>query len=93
MPIYEFQCETCGAFDAVYRMTRVPQTCKCPSCAQEAQRLFSTAGLSRANSSQARAIDDATRTAHAPDVVANTPRHANSVGVTHDPRHAKLPRP
>lgn len=97
MPVYEFRCEACGPFDAHHAMAQVPRAQACPACGADARRVFSAVGLSRANSPRARAIDDAARTADAPDVVRSVPRQAGAPGaaprVSRDPRHAKLPRP
>lgn len=97
MPVYEFRCEACGPFDAHHAMAQVPRAQQCPACGADSRRVFSAVGLSRANSPRARAIDDAARTADAPDVVRSVPRQAGTprpaTGVTRDPRHLKLPRP
>ncbi|OXS83104.1 FmdB family zinc ribbon protein [Kocuria marina] len=94
MPVYEFRCEACGPFDAHHAMAQVPRSQDCPVCGANARRVFSAVGLSRANSARARVIDDAARTADAPDVVRSLPRQPGAApAVTRDPRHAKLPRP
>ena len=97
MPVYEFRCEACGPFEAHHAMTDVPRSRECPGCGTTARRVFSVAGLSRANSPRARAIDDAARSAEAPDVVRSVPRQKGGRGappaVSRDPRHLKLPRP
>ena len=96
MPVYEFRCPVCGPFDAHHSMAQVPRTRECPACGAASRRVFSAVGLSRANSPRSRAIDDAARTADAPDVVRSVPRSsgaAPAAPVSRDPRHAKLPRP
>jgi putative FmdB family regulatory protein len=40
MPIYEYKCPTCGAFDAQQRIT-APALQACPTCGARVERLIS----------------------------------------------------
>jgi putative FmdB family regulatory protein len=40
MPIYEYQCEKCGTFEATQRITENPLN-KCPSCKGKVKKLIS----------------------------------------------------
>lgn len=41
MPLYEFQCETCGYFEQWRSMSNATHPMPCPSCQQIAKRIFS----------------------------------------------------
>jgi putative FmdB family regulatory protein len=45
MPLYEFCCETCGPFEYWRPMRESSDPMLCPSCHEEAQRIFSPPGL------------------------------------------------
>ena len=93
MPIYEFRCTQCGDFEATHPMSTAPKKQPCPVCGEDARKLFSPANLSTLNSSRARAIDSAARTAETPDVVSGPVGRGRPIPTTNDPRHLKLPRP
>ncbi|MGH7855220.1 MAG: FmdB family zinc ribbon protein [Candidatus Binatia bacterium] len=40
MPIYEYQCQKCGTFEATQRITEKPLT-KCPTCKNKVRKLIS----------------------------------------------------
>jgi putative FmdB family regulatory protein len=40
MPIYEYECQKCGTFEATQRITEKPLT-KCPTCKAKVKRLIS----------------------------------------------------
>jgi putative FmdB family regulatory protein len=40
MPIYEYQCEHCGVFEEMQRITDPPLT-RCPTCKRKVRRLIS----------------------------------------------------
>lgn len=95
MPLYEFRCPSCGVFEAMHPMSEVPGSRPCRNCSETAARVFSPVGLSALGSDRAKAIGDAERSAHEPDVVSHVPNSpgASSPRATQDPRHLKLPRP
>jgi putative FmdB family regulatory protein len=43
MPVYEYQCETCGPFTALRPMKEYEQPCECPDCGHAAPRVLLTA--------------------------------------------------
>ena len=95
MPTYSFRCEAGCLFDATFRMAEVPAQTVCRECGAEATRVITTPHLSAAGTSAFRMIDSAARSAHEPPVVTSLPKsgRARTQRVTHNPLHAKLPRP
>lgn len=45
MPLYEFNCETCGTFEKFRSMSEASEPMLCPTCEAEAKRIYSVAGL------------------------------------------------
>jgi putative FmdB family regulatory protein len=45
MPLYEFQCETCGPFEQWRTLAETSNPMLCPSCQSVAKRLFSPPSL------------------------------------------------
>lgn len=43
MPTYEYQCDTCGQFDAIRAIARRNDPCNCPACGAPATRVILTA--------------------------------------------------
>ena len=43
MPIYEYQCQKCGTFEATQRITDKPLA-KCPTCKGKVKKLISNIG-------------------------------------------------
>jgi putative FmdB family regulatory protein len=41
MPLYEFECDSCGVFEAWRTIAQRDQAPACPTCAAETQRVFS----------------------------------------------------
>jgi putative FmdB family regulatory protein len=39
MPVYDYECEICGAFEAVRRMAERDAPAACPACGDIAQRV------------------------------------------------------
>ncbi len=52
MPIYEYQCESCGArFDKLVRSTQAPLTVQCPQCgSQDCRKTLSLFGTTTGSS-------------------------------------------
>ncbi|GAB3125984.1 zinc ribbon domain-containing protein [Tsukamurella serpentis] len=105
MPTYEFRCARCGTFDAVYRMSDLPDAATC-SCGRSAARVMTAPRLGHGRSGAMRLLDATSATANRPDVVGAVPGrtasgdHRRFSGPTPgrspappDPRHARLPRP
>ena len=68
MPIYGFTCEACGAFDVVRPVAEAAAPARCPSCGEEARRVFSPPGLRRIAQPLRSALDLEERSAHEPDL-------------------------
>jgi putative FmdB family regulatory protein len=47
MPLYEYECGTCGTFDQRRAMSEASAPINCPVCQSEARRVFSLPGLYR----------------------------------------------
>jgi putative FmdB family regulatory protein len=45
MPLYEFDCKTCGNFEKFRTMSEASKPMLCPTCQTEAKRIYSVAGL------------------------------------------------
>jgi putative FmdB family regulatory protein len=70
MAVYAFRCEACGAFDVVRPMAEASAPAQCPSCGDEARRVYSPPGLALVAAPLRRALDTEQKSAHEPDVVA-----------------------
>lgn len=67
MPVYDYQCDTCGPFEALAPMSKCADPCACPECATEAPRVMLTApNLSGMSSSRRRAFETNERSADSP---------------------------
>ena len=94
MPTYEFRCDSCGPFDAVFSMSTVPQATAC-RCGASARRGITAPRLGSGASGAMRLLDATKATAERPAVVgapAGRPRTTGAAAPS-DPRHARLPRP
>lgn len=47
MPVYEYECDTCGVFEQRRAMSESSDPINCPTCQIEAHRIFSPPGLYR----------------------------------------------
>lgn len=45
MPLYEFDCQSCGTFEKFRSMSETSKPMFCPTCQAEAKRIYSVAGL------------------------------------------------
>ncbi|MBL27096.1 MAG: FmdB family transcriptional regulator [Rhodospirillaceae bacterium] len=65
MPLYEYQCDSCGVFDAMRPMAQSADPCDCPACGTTAPRVMFTAprlaamdtGLRHAHATNERSAD------------------------------------
>ena len=83
MPIYEFTCERCGAFELSRPMAEAADPACCPSCGTIARRVFTPPGLALLAKPMRRMLDEEDRSAHAPDVV--TQRQGQPMPHRHEP--------
>ena len=70
MPVYAFNCERCGGFDAWRPVAEAAASLACPSCGTSARRRFTPPGVARTPAPLRVARDREARSAHEPDVVA-----------------------
>lgn len=94
MPLYEFRCESSHLHELMLPMSAADRSATCPECGGASTRLISSPALGRLGSARAQLIESTEASAHAPAVVDRVPASgaARPARVTHDPRHAKLPR-
>lgn len=45
MPVYEYECPKCGAFEMVLRISQSDDPQSCPKCGEEAKKLISKTGF------------------------------------------------
>ncbi len=69
MPIYEFECESHGAFELTRPMAQVRDPAKCPECGESSKRLLSAPNLATGSAVLRRAAAVHERSQHAPRVV------------------------
>ncbi|WP_193104348.1 FmdB family zinc ribbon protein [Brachybacterium sp. FME24] len=95
MPLYEFRCENSHLHELLLSMSAADRTAPCPECGSAATRLVSSPALGHLGSERARLLDRTAASAHAPAVVDQVPGpgSARPARTSHDPRHARLPRP
>lgn len=84
MPTYEYQCDTCGPFDAVRSIARRNEDCDCPGCGTASPRVILTAPSMWSMSATNRAAHATNeRSAHAPKTSAEysaTHKHGPGCG-------------
>lgn len=94
MPLYDFECPSGHATEAMFSFADVPASIDCPTCSVRARRRMASPALGHGSSSAMRLLDSTARSAHEPAVVSSTaPGTHTPARVTHDPRHRLLPRP
>lgn len=94
VPLYDFRCADHGVTSVRYAMSEVPATSACPTCSVPMRRRFTSPALGSGNTAASRTIEATQRTAETPGVVSSLPTQQRPTRpVSHDPRHAKLPRP
>ena len=96
MPIYEYACETDGAFELTRPIGAQPPSSPCPVCRGEARRVFSAPMLTLAPRPLVAAIDHAEKSRDEPEVVTSLPpagarRRTPVLPLT--PTLRRLPRP
>ena len=96
MAIYEYRCDTDGAFEVMRPMGTPSASTACPVCNSEARRVFSKPMLARTPRAVVTAIDHAEKTRDEPEVVTSLPpagarRRTPVLPLT--PTLRRLPRP
>ncbi|MEH0147279.1 zinc ribbon domain-containing protein [Corynebacterium sp. Q4381] len=95
MPIYEFKCVDGHVTDMQLPMSSETREINCPDCGSQARRLISAPSVRRVDAGLASAVEATQKSAYEPQVVSSLPSAGNArvTKVTHNPQHAKLPRP
>jgi len=81
MPVYDYECESCGAFTRMRPMAECELTSDCPRCGADAPRAFLTAPYFSGMSSERRlahAINECS--AHAPQRLAERAAQQHGAG-------------
>jgi putative FmdB family regulatory protein len=68
MPIYAFECESCGPFELYRPVAQAGVPATCPACSAGARRRFTAPGLALLAAPLRRALDREEKSAHEPDV-------------------------
>jgi len=45
MPLYEWECDQHGRFEAFFKLADKPATAMCPKCAAESRQIFTVGGV------------------------------------------------
>jgi putative FmdB family regulatory protein len=69
VPLYDYQCEDCGAFSAWRSMREAGQSVACPRCQQGARRVISAPNVAVLSKPTRMAWERNERSAHAPQMV------------------------
>jgi putative FmdB family regulatory protein len=72
MPVYDYECKSCGPFTDIRPMSECDASSRCPSCGYQAPRAFLTApNLATMSGERRRAHATNERSAHAPKSLAD----------------------
>lgn len=95
MPFYEFRCPTGHTTERLLPMSSEERTTECKDCGEAATRVISAPAVAGVDKQKARIVEATQKSAYEPAVVNTVPRAGNrrATPVTHNPQHAKLPRP
>ncbi len=69
MPNYEFLCEDCGSFEERRSLAEADDPMMCPSCGEEARRIYSMPNSRRVPTALSNAMHRAEKSAHEPEMV------------------------
>ena len=96
MALYEYRCESDGAFEITRPLGTAPAASACPVCSDPARRVFSSPMLTRMPRGLVAALDHEEKTRESPDVVTSLPpsgaRRATPMAPL-TPALQRLPRP
>lgn len=68
MPIYDYQCEHCGSFTALRKMSESDAAVDCPSCGTSSERMITAPQLAILGKAQRSAYERNEKSAHEPKV-------------------------
>ncbi len=74
MPIYEYQCPSCGIFERSVSMARCSEPSECPDCRLASSRVLSAVRGAQLSAAEVRARDRNLRSRHEPRVVSKEAR-------------------
>ena len=69
MPLYAYECGSCGPFEAARPVAEAGAPGACPECGGAGRRLFTPPGLALLSAPLRRARDREEKSAHEPEVV------------------------
>ncbi|HTK08584.1 MAG TPA: zinc ribbon domain-containing protein [Ktedonobacteraceae bacterium] len=69
MPLYEFQCDSCGSFTHWRAFAQASEAMICPTCQRVVRRLYTPPGLYRVPAELAKARYRAEKSAFEPEIV------------------------
>lgn len=79
MPVYDYMCESCGAFTALRPMAKSAEPCGCPDCGVPAARAFlSFPNIGGMDPARRNAFETNERSAHAPKRSSKAEREAGA---------------
>lgn len=95
MATYQYRCVQDGVFDVSRPIGTAARTSACPTCNDEAVRVFRAPMLSLAPRALVAAIDRTEKSSDEPEVVSSVPPRAGRMRkpVAHNPAWQRLPRP
>ena len=68
MPIYEYECETCGVFSEFRKLSEYREPAHCSSCGELAERIISVPNLAVMDKSMRSVHERNEKSANAPDI-------------------------
>ncbi len=86
MPIYEFLCRECGPFEQRRSFGEAGSSTRCPSCSEEARRIYSTPATRKMSTALSNAMNRVEKSAHEPEVV-RRPEGGTLPGTRYHPGH------
>jgi putative FmdB family regulatory protein len=91
--IYDYRCDDCGHFEQQMPMGTATAIVACPSCGQNAKRLFAVPMTYRTSKPLATMLAREEASRDYPEVVDRVPPRRRSRPTPPNPAHAQLPRP
>lgn len=68
MPVYEYECKSCGVFTALRKMSESSDAAFCQECGSESERILSAPKLAVLAKSQRSAHERNEKSAHEPNI-------------------------
>lgn len=98
MANYTYRCSEHGAAVTAFPVGTAPSVVNCPTCGEQAKRVYTAPMMSAADPARMNLIDSTHATADSPEVVTSIPRGGRinsrpTPMAPPDPRLRKLPRP